>query len=197
MEPPVLPAFPLANPPEIPTARLELPAVNLPSYTPMVYPYGGASDVAVPKVEDSESEAPAEKPKTPAIKPVALPPIATPPQQVLGQTLQKESATPTEVLAQPVSAETTTITLPGTEIQVPIPRAEIMSAAATTSAISVAATLSATAAFKRLVTIFKPIINVAVKRVQKLRGKPVVSWGRQRLGRHRRKQPQIEIQVQK
>ena len=120
-----------------------------------------------------------------------------PPQQALGQTLQKESATPTEVLAQPVSAETTTITLPGTDIQVPMPRAEIISAAATTSAISVAATLSATAVFKRLVTVFKPIINVAVKRVQKLRGKPVVSWGRQRLGRHRRKQPQTEIQVQK
>ena len=197
MEPPVLPAIPLASPPEIPAPRLELPKAGLPSYIPMVYPYGGASDVAVPKQADSESEATAEKPKTPPIKPVALPPITTPHQQVLVQTLQKELATPTEVLAQPVSAETTTITVPGTDIQVPIPRAEIMSAAATTSAISVAATLSATAVFKRLVTVFKPIINVVVKRVQKLRGKPVESWARQRLVRHRRKQSQIASLAQK
>ena len=197
MEPPVLPAIPLASPPEISAPRLELPKAGLPSYTPMVYPYGEASDVAVPKQADSESEATAEKPKTPPIKPVALPPITTPHQQVLVQTLQKELATPTEVLAQPVSAETTTITVPGTDIQVPIPRAEIMSAAATTSAISVAATLSATAVFKRLVTVFKPIINVVVKRVQKLRGKPVESWARQRLVRHRRKQSQIASLAQK
>jgi diphthamide biosynthesis methyltransferase len=50
------------------------------------------------------------------------------------------------------------------------------------------ATLSATAAFKHFVTVFKPAITQALKRLQKLRGKKVSTWSRQRLESRRRKQ---------
>ena len=167
MQPPVLlPALPLANPPEIPAPWLELPRAVVPSYTPMVYPYAPVNDVG------------------------QLPPAWEPSPEI-------EPARKIEAPAQPVSAETTTVTLPGTAIQIPVPKAEILSAAATTSVISVAATLGATALFKRLVSLFKPVISVAVKRLQKMRGKPVKSWARQRLAQRHRRSLQTAIPAQK
>lgn len=196
MQPPVLlPALPLANPPEIPAPWLELPRAVMPSYTPMVYPYAPVNDVGIPP---ASQEQPPEKPApTPAITPAALPPTTIQLPPVWEPLPETESARKIETPAQPVSAETTTITVPGTAIQIPVPKAEILSAAATTSVISVAATLGATAVFKRLVSLFKPIISVAVKRVQKMRGKPVQSWARQRLAQRHRRSSQMATPAQK
>ena len=89
------------------------------------------------------------------------------------------------------AAEVTEVVVPGTSVKIPVPKAEILSAAATTSVISVGATLAATSMFKRLVQIFKPTFKALAKKVQKLRGKPVQSWARQRLSeRHQRRQAQ-------
>lgn len=196
MQPPVLlPALPLANPPEIPAPWLELPRAVMPSYTPMVYPYAPVNDVGIPP---ASQEQPSEKPApTPAITPAALPPTTIQLPPVWEPSPETEPARKIETPAQPVSAETTTVTVPGTAIQIPVPKAEILSAAATTSVISVAATLGATAVFKRLVSLFKPIISVAVKRLQKMRGKPVQSWARQRLAQRHRRSSQMATLAQK
>jgi hypothetical protein len=51
--------------------------------------------------------------------------------------------------------------VPGTDIEVPVPSGEILVTAATTAFVSVAATLSATALFKYLVTLLKPVFKQA------------------------------------
>ena len=186
MIPPVLlPARPLANPPELPAPRLELPGAAVPNYAPLVYSSTPTNAVDIPPATPEQAaDQPAAKP---TIKPVAVPQVAIQLPPAWEPQPETEPPRTIEASAQPQSAETTSVTLPGTAIKIPVPRAEILSAAATTSVISVAATLAATGLFKRLVSLLKPIITAAVKRVQKMRGKPVPSWARQRLAqRHRR-----------
>ena len=63
------------------------------------------------------------------------------------------------------------INIPWTDIEVPVPKEEIVVTAATTAAVSVVATLTATSLFNYLVKIFKPVFMQAVKRIQKKLGK--------------------------
>ena len=63
------------------------------------------------------------------------------------------------------------INIPWTDIEVPVPKEEIVVTAATTAAVSVVATLTATSLFNYLVKIFKPVFMQAVKRIQKKFGK--------------------------
>ena len=114
------------------------------------------------------------------------PPISREEVLRLIRSQQPQVVTRQEVPSSPLpSAETTTLTVPGTSLRVPVPKAEIVSAAAVTSVISVGATLAATSMFKRLVSAMKPVVKAAVKKVQKLRGKPVLTFGRQRLALRR------------
>lgn len=194
MQVPAVPLGPALNIPDpfvIPTPVLELPSALIPDYEPLS-PYldpGEAEQVVLPAPVINEEEKEEEEKKSepepkqevvkekiiprdfiektlpPPIKPVVIPPMPQP------------------VVEEPETQikETTTVQIPGTEIEVPVPTAEIMSAAATTSIISVGATLAATSAFKRLVTVLKPVIRQVVNSIQKLRGKKVKSWARQRL----------------
>jgi len=59
------------------------------------------------------------------------------------------------------------IDIPFTNRQMPVPEQEILVTAGTTAAVSVAATLTATAMFKHVVSIMKPIIKQLVTRIQK------------------------------
>ena len=59
------------------------------------------------------------------------------------------------------------INIPWTDIEIPVPKEEIVVTAATTAAVSVVATLTATSLFNYLVKIFKPVFMQAVKRIQK------------------------------
>ena len=114
------------------------------------------------------------------------PPITREEVQRLIRSQQPQVVPRQEVPSSPLpSAETTTLTVPGTSLRVPVPKAEIVSAAAVTSVISVGATLAATSVFKRLVSAMKPVLKAAAKKVQKLRGKPVLTFGRQRLALRR------------
>ena len=81
--------------------------------------------------------------------------------------------------------EITEITIPFTDVQVPVPKQEILVTAGTTASVSVVATLTATAVFKRCVQILKPLIQQVLKRIQRHRGKEVQSWSRQRLAQRR------------
>ena len=65
------------------------------------------------------------------------------------------------------AAEVQRVTVPFTDITIPVPQEEIMVTAATTAFISVAATLTATSLFKQCVKVFKPVIMQLAKRIQK------------------------------
>ena len=125
----------------------------------------------------------------PSYRPLVVPPsdLRAPP----GVKASGEAEKNTEKKEQPkqpeisLPKEVTSFTIPFTDYQVPVPRQEILVAAGTTASVSVVATLTATAVFKRSVQALKPVITQLVKRIQKKRGKAVLSWSRQRLALRR------------
>ena len=170
----------LPKPLPLETPVLELPKAEVPSYTPMVFPFGAGAtngsvqiDNAKPAGEEQE-----KKSAPPVVPPIAAPALPTPKTEDLSSESTPSSLRETKDLPQ--LAEATTINLPGTDIQIPVPKAEIVTAAAVTSVVSVAATLTATSLFKQLVSLFKPVINVVIKKINKLRNKKVITFGRQR-----------------
>ena len=67
------------------------------------------------------------------------------------------------------------IDIPFTDFKMPLPENEILITASTTAVVSVAATLTATAAFKWVVTAMKPILKIAWKKIKLSKGNPEVS----------------------
>ena len=57
------------------------------------------------------------------------------------------------------------IDIPVLDVKMPVPETEILVTATTTAVVSVAATLTATAAFKWVVTAMKPILKTAWKKL--------------------------------
>ena len=187
IEPPIIPTLSIPRPPDLPAPVLELPSAQIPSYTPLVIPPAVSADTLPVQVE------------TPARRDEPEPETQQNLRQLVREALRQAEATASvqrveslgQVVPEPSAAEVTTVVVPGTNVKIPVPKAEILSAAATTSVISVGATLAATSMFKRLVQIFKPTFKAVAARIQKLRGKPVQSWARQRLSeRHQRRQAQ-------
>ena len=140
--PPVLPVLRLPELPLLPRPVLEVPRATLPSYKPLVVP---PNDLRPPPgvkgttlSEEKEAEKPKPKPPTP--KPPAIPP--------------------------PLS-QIRYIDVPGTDYTVPLPSNEILVTAGTTATVSVAATLTATAIFKRTVSVLKPIIKKLLTKKKK------------------------------
>lgn len=91
---------------------------------------------------------------------------------------------------EPQFKEVTEITLPGTDIQIPVPRGEILSTAVVTAGASsvaaVAGTLVASTLVKQLQPLLKPVMKTALKRLAATRGRPAPeTFGRQRLRRRR------------
>ena len=89
-------------------------------------------------------------------------------------------------LPEELLAEVQTFEIPFTEIEVPVPRGEILVTAATTAGVSsvvaVSGTLFATTLFKQLQPILKPIFKFAIKKLAAIRKKPPpVTWARLRL----------------
>jgi len=179
---PVIPALdlpgsvPIPEAYDIPAPPLELPEADMPYYKPMFVPEkvkplevnpGELEDLEESQESQESSEGRKEQQQT---KPLPLP-------QNLEQNTQNEETFEIEGINQ--------VDLWG--ITVPMPKPEIMVAAGATATASVAATLSATWLMKRLVSVLKPALKQAVKRVQKLRKKEVPTWSRERLAqRHYR-----------
>ena len=67
------------------------------------------------------------------------------------------------------------IDIPFTDFKMPLPENEILITASTTAVVSVAATLTATAAFKWVVTVMKPILKTAWKKIKLSKDNPKVS----------------------
>ena len=66
------------------------------------------------------------------------------------------------------------IDIPFTDFKMPLPENEILITASTTAVVSVAATLTATAAFKWVVTVMKPILKTAWKKIRLSKDNPEV-----------------------
>jgi hypothetical protein len=93
---------------------LELPRVELPSFTPPVLPMQNDTGVPTAAEEEQEPAAPAQPAKAPPMPAVIVPAIEIPPPEPPSQESAVE-AVPTD-LPQPV-AETTSITIPGTNVE--------------------------------------------------------------------------------
>lgn len=146
----------------IPKPRLDTPAIELPAIEVPQMP-GGTPGSGVPgaSASDEEEESPQ---KEKAAKAAPSPPLPTLPQL----RLPAVPVTPQQ-REQSALAEATTITLPIVDVEVPVPRAEIVSTAAITSAISVGAAMSATAMFKWLVRVMKPTFKAVASKLSGLR----------------------------
>ena len=67
------------------------------------------------------------------------------------------------------------VDIPFIDFKMPLPENKILITASTTAVVSVAATLTATAAFKWVVTAMKPILKTAWKKIRLSKGNPEVS----------------------
>ena len=72
---------------------------------------------------------------------------------------KEEKPKPKPPTPKPPPSQIRYFDVPGTDVQVPVPSNEILVTAGTTATVSVAATLTATAVFKRTVSVLKPIIK--------------------------------------
>ena len=135
--PPVLPSLRLPEAPQLPRPVLEVPRADLPSYKPLVVP---PNDLRPPPGVKGTTPSETKKTEKPKPKP---PPPPKPPSQIRY------------------------IDVPGTDYEVPLPTNEILVTAGTTATVSVAATLTATAVFKRTVSVLKPIIKKLLTKKKK------------------------------
>ena len=103
----------------------------------------------------------------PSYKPLVVPPSALrAPPGVKGKPLEgKQPNTPKT--NTPKAPEMDYVTVPLIDKEVPVPSQEILVTAVSTATVSVAATLTATAVFKRLVSLLKPIIKTAWTKITK------------------------------
>jgi len=149
------PALNLPTAPALPPRMtLQVPSAEVPSYRPLVMP----SAAQMRQMAAEEQAAQERKKESGKEKPA-------PPQAPVGTKL--DLAPPNEI---------TTFTLPGTSIDVPVPRAEIVSTAVVTAGASsvaaVAGTLAAGQILQYLQKVLKPVMTKGLKSLAKLRGKP-------------------------
>ena len=135
--PPVLPVLRLPEPSVLPRPVLEVPRATLPAYKPLVVP---PSDLRAPPGVKGTTES--DKKQEEKLKP-------------------KPPTTP------PVPSQIRYFDVPGTDIEIPVPSNEILVTTGTTATVSVAATLTATAVFKRTVSVLKPIIKKLLTKKKK------------------------------
>jgi hypothetical protein len=101
---------------------------------------------------------------------ITPPEFLSPPVGVPREGEEEVKEEPEEQKENPIP-EVRKINIPWTEVEIPVPREEIVATAATTAAVSVVATLTATSMFNYLVKILKPVFMQVVKRIQKKLGK--------------------------
>tara|TARA_R100000329_G_scaffold126238_1_gene104828 strand:- start:595 stop:1020 length:426 start_codon:yes stop_codon:yes gene_type:complete len=105
----------------------------------------------------------------PSYKPLVVPPSdLRPPPGVKGTTQSdKPKPKPPPVKLPEIPKDVREVGIPFTDVDIPLPSNEILITAGTTATVSVAATLTATAVFKRTVTVLKPILKQAWTKITK------------------------------
>jgi len=91
-------------------------------------------------------------------------PMVVPPSD-----LEAPEGVQAEASDEPEATGIRKVDIPFTDFKMPVPENEILVTAGTTAVVSVAATLTATAAFKWVVTAMKPILKTTWKKLSNLR----------------------------
>ena len=162
---PPVPALPVFEVPAVPYAP---PRAVVPSHPSLYIPPASELKQSTPNPKVKEAAGSEEQPSKRGSPPIVRP--QTPPLDL-----------PEEKKPDPSAAELAKVTIPIINMDMPVPRAEIVSTAAVTSGVSVGAAMSAQAILKRLQSIFKPVIKAVIKKINKLRNKPNYTWSRKRL----------------
>ena len=111
--------------------------------------------IIIPSVEKIETiSIPLPTGKVPFYKPLVVPP----------SDLKQPEGVQAEA-SEEVDTGIRNVNIPIIDFDVPLPENEILITASTTAVVSVAATLTATAAFKWVVTAMKPILKTAWKKI--------------------------------
>ena len=112
----------------------------------------------------------------PSYKPIVVPPSSLrAPPGIKGKPLegqQPNKPKPNTPTTPPKAPEVDYVTVPLLDKEVPIPSQEILVTAVSTATVSVAATLTATAVFKHIVSLAKPIIKTAWTKITKRKDSP-------------------------
>jgi len=117
--------------------------------------------INIPPVETIETiSIPIPTGKVPFYKPLVVPP----------SDLREPEGVQAEATDE-VDTGIRNVNIPVLDIQVPLPENEILITASTTAVVSVAATLTATAAFKWVVTAMKPILKTTWKKISQSKKK--------------------------
>tara|TARA_R100000655_G_scaffold74576_1_gene113439 strand:- start:310 stop:681 length:372 start_codon:yes stop_codon:yes gene_type:complete len=117
--------------------------------------------ISIPPVDKIETiSIPLPTGKVPFYKPLVVPP----------SDLREPEGVQAEATDE-VETGIRNVNIPVLDIQVPLPENEILITASTTAVVSVAATLTATAAFKWVVTAMKPILKTTWKKISQRKKK--------------------------
>ena len=112
--------------------------------------------IVIPPIQQIETvEIPLPTADVPSYTPLVVPPSDLQAQEEIKGTTTEE----------PESPGMRKVDIPFTDKQMPVPETEILVTATTTAVVSVAATLTATAAFKYVVTAMKPILKTTWKKL--------------------------------
>ena len=118
--------------------------------------------IEIPKLETIETiSIPLPTADVPSYTPMVVPP----------SDLQAEEEPEGTASEEPESPGMRKVDIPFTDQQMPVPETEILVTATTTAVVSVAATLTATAAFKYVVTAMKPILKTGWKKISQSKKK--------------------------
>ena len=175
---PMPPALPLPGAFNVPRQQLAMPEFNTPTWvTPPIYRNPQPEDVKTGRTEgekEDKGESAEREGRKPTIPEGTMPDIP-------------EVELPPVVI--PEVNEVNTVTIPIIEVEVPLPKTEIVVIAVTTASVSAVAavggTMVATSVFRQLMKLLKPVMKTIVKKLAGLRGKEVKSWSRERLAARR------------
>ena len=118
--------------------------------------------IEIPPVETIETiSIPLPTADVPSYIPMVVPP----------SDLQAEEEPEGTASEEPEAPGIRQVDIPFTDRQMPLPENEILVTATTTAVVSVAATLTATAAFKYVVTAMKPILKTTWKKISQSKKK--------------------------
>ena len=122
--------------------------------------------IVIPSVENIETiSIPLPTADVPFYTPMVVPPSDLEAEEEIEGEASEETDKP---VVQPGMKK---VDIPFTDKQMPVPETEILVTATTTAVVSVAATLTATAAFKYVVTAMKPILKTGWKKISQSRKK--------------------------
>lgn len=180
---PIPPAAELPKAVPLPSFQYEAPEYIEPLWEPVPIYREDVPDLVKPKSSESqESPEQTQKKSKNKSQPGSKSELTTP----------DSGASQQEVPPISEFKEVDNIEIPILNIEVPVPKPEIIVTAATTATIasvaSVGGTLAATAIFQRLIQVSKPLITFGLKKLAKIQGKKEpLTWARKRAAQRPRK----------